>query len=164
MGTFIERGKMASSDLQWMLLKNNTSFLVKRKGAGVAKVQFTTEPNNVMNLNSFKFSGLANKKAVGVTVEDETITFTMKKAKASLQRKPASNVVTMALKKTVKGAAAIEKATAKSYYRGDLTKFAVARYYALQRSLGLKKKTNVSMKCWQPKVRGKAVAAASSEE
>jgi len=155
---------MASSDLQWMLLKNNTSFLVKRKGAGVSKVQFTTEPNNVMNVNSFKFSGLANTKACGVSLVNDTVTFTLKKSKASLQRKPASNVVTMSLKKASKGASAIEKATSKNYYRGDLTKFAVARYYALQKSLSIKKKQNVNKSCWMPKTRGKAAAAVISEE
>ena len=52
-----------SSDLQWMLLRNTSSFLVKRNG-----VQFSSEPSNLMNLNSYKFSGLANKKTVGVVV------------------------------------------------------------------------------------------------
>ena len=54
---------MASQDLQWLLLRNNSSFLVKRDGA-----QFTREPNNLTNINSFKFSGLANNETLGLSV------------------------------------------------------------------------------------------------
>lgn len=32
------------------------------------KIVLTSEPNNLMNLNSYKYSGLANSKAVGITV------------------------------------------------------------------------------------------------
>lgn len=46
-----------SADLVWAIIKNNNSFLVKRQN-----VQFSAEPANLMNLNSFKYSGLANYK------------------------------------------------------------------------------------------------------
>jgi large subunit ribosomal protein L28e len=52
-----------SSDLNWLLLKNNNSFLVKRDG-----VQFSAEKNNLTNCNSYKFSGLANARSVGVSL------------------------------------------------------------------------------------------------
>ena len=51
------------SSLIWALIKDNNSFIKKRGG-----VIFTTEPGNVTNKHSFKFSGLANKKAVSVIV------------------------------------------------------------------------------------------------
>merc|ERR1719253_1808407 len=77
----------ASSDLQWMLLKDNTSFLVKRNGT-----QFSSEAGNLMNLNTFKFSGLANKKTVDVNLnKDGKIEVSMKKNKDSVARKPASS-------------------------------------------------------------------------
>ncbi len=50
-----------SSDLIWELVKKNNSFLIKRDGR-----QFTTEPGNVANVNSYKYSGLANKKVVDI--------------------------------------------------------------------------------------------------
>ena len=53
----------ASADLQWLLVRNNSSFLVKKNGA-----TFTSEPNNLTQLNTFKYSGLANSKTVGVAV------------------------------------------------------------------------------------------------
>jgi large subunit ribosomal protein L28e len=46
-----------SADLIWSLVKNNNSFLVKRNG-----VTFSSEAGNLVNRNSFKYSGLANKK------------------------------------------------------------------------------------------------------
>lgn len=46
-----------SADLVWLLVRNNSSFLVKRNGA-----QFSSEPNNLTNKHSFKYSGLANGK------------------------------------------------------------------------------------------------------
>lgn len=46
-----------SSELVWAIVKNNNSFLVKRDNA-----QFSAEPTNLMNLNSFKYSGIANYK------------------------------------------------------------------------------------------------------
>ena len=46
-----------SADLVWALVKNNNSFLVKR-----ANVQFSAEAGNLTNLNTFKYSGIANDK------------------------------------------------------------------------------------------------------
>jgi hypothetical protein len=48
-----------SADLVWAIIKNNNSFLVKRQN-----VQFSTEPANLLNVNSFKYSGLANYKVI----------------------------------------------------------------------------------------------------
>lgn len=47
-----------------MDLTPQNCFLVKRNSG---RVQFTSEPFNVANVNSFKFSGLANKKAIDVS-------------------------------------------------------------------------------------------------
>jgi len=38
-----------SADLVWQIVKNNNAFLVKKNG-----VQFSSEPGNLTNLNSFK--------------------------------------------------------------------------------------------------------------
>jgi large subunit ribosomal protein L28e len=48
-----------SPDLLWQLVKKNNKFLVKRNGNGSASLQFSSEPNNLYNLNSFKYSGLS---------------------------------------------------------------------------------------------------------
>jgi hypothetical protein len=51
---------MASADLIWQLVKKNNAFLVKRNGNSNASVQFSSEPNNLYNLNTFKYSGNFN--------------------------------------------------------------------------------------------------------
>ncbi|KAG1443899.1 hypothetical protein G6F46_007036 [Rhizopus delemar] len=56
-----------SADLVWAIVKNNNSFLVKRQN-----VQFSSEPSNLLNLNSFKYSGLANYKVI--TKQNWTLT------------------------------------------------------------------------------------------
>merc|ERR1719272_998265 len=132
-----------SSDLQWMLVKNNHSFLVKRKTNG--GVQFSSEPNNLMNLNTFKFSGLANAKAVGVSMNEAgKIVLTTKRTKNGAGRKPKTlNTVTVLTKhnsgKKCRGAEAVRSATQKSFYRADLSQYAVARYHALNKSKKLRK-------------------------
>ena len=55
-----------SSDLVWELVKKNNRFLVKRDGA-----QFSGEPFNLKNQNSFKYSGLANTRAVNVALSKD---------------------------------------------------------------------------------------------
>lgn len=55
-----------SGDLVWMLVKDNTSFMVKRDG-----VQLTAEPGNVMNKNAYKYSGLANSKTVSLRLNKD---------------------------------------------------------------------------------------------
>lgn len=54
-----------SSALQWQLIRNNHSHLVKRDG-----VIFSSEPANLTNIHSFKFSGLANNATIAVNNQD----------------------------------------------------------------------------------------------
>merc|ERR1712080_132460 len=116
----------ASSDVIWHITRNNNSFLVKRNG-----LQLSSDPNNLTSKNSFKFSGLANANAVGITDESKGITFTTKNAKR--QRQPARNLVSVELKKDFrKVAKTIKKAT--ENYRKDLSQPALARWYKIWKS------------------------------
>jgi large subunit ribosomal protein L28e len=54
---------MASPDLLWHCVRNNSSFL--RKGR-CPNVTFTCEPGNLTGKNSFTASGLANTKTVDI--------------------------------------------------------------------------------------------------
>merc|ERR1711939_299622 len=95
MGASASKKSMASSDLLWQITRNNSSFLVKRNG-----LQLSSEPGNLMNKNSFKFSGIANLETVDVADNEKGITFSRKnKANTS---KPARNVVSMDLKKDLR--------------------------------------------------------------
>ena len=71
----------------WMLVRNSSCFLVKRNG-----VQFSSEPGNVMNLNTYKYSGLANDKTVAIDAgADGKVTLGLKAPKRSnLPAKPAA--------------------------------------------------------------------------
>merc|ERR1712226_553860 len=51
-----------SADLQWMIIRNNSSTLLKGKAAHT----FSREANNLKSRNSFRFNGLIHKKSVGV--------------------------------------------------------------------------------------------------
>ncbi|TNN27913.1 60S ribosomal protein L28 [Liparis tanakae] len=50
-----------SSHLQWMVIRNCSSFLIKRNGQ-----TYSTEANNLKSKNSFRFNGLVHRKTVGV--------------------------------------------------------------------------------------------------
>ncbi len=79
---------MASSHLQWLLIRNNSSFIVK----GAHNQTFSTvsficvivnfhlnwntklkkkEPNNLKGKNSYRFNGLVHQKTVGVTAASD---------------------------------------------------------------------------------------------
>merc|ERR1712094_56630 len=75
----------------WPLRISSGRLLVKRNG-----LQMSAEPNNLMGKNSFKFSGIANANAVGITEEAKGITFSKKNSKR--QRQPARNNVSVELK------------------------------------------------------------------
>lgn len=128
-----------SQDLKWLLVKNSNAFLVKRDG-----VQFSREPNNVRNLNAFKYSALANDKVVGVEVNKAgKIELAVKRIRGSAKVKPSRVFATRVLGQhmknhTCKAAGAIRKLTQRAHYRGDLTKYAIARYHALHRALKVK--------------------------
>ncbi|KAK0473106.1 ribosomal L28e protein family-domain-containing protein [Armillaria novae-zelandiae] len=69
-----------SSDLQWLLIRNNSSFIVKRVPEGPI---FSREPGNLRNLHSYKYSGLANAKTIDVSDSPAGVKITTRKPKAS---------------------------------------------------------------------------------
>jgi len=129
-----------SSDLVWLLVRNNSSFLVKRD-----RLQLTKEPQNLIQKNSYKFSGLANRRTVGLDVKDKKVNIILKRTKLDGGGKPTDHHPPKALARTIlgkhvrghkcRGAEAVKSLTAKSHYRGDLSRYAIARYHALHRSL-----------------------------
>lgn len=53
--------------LIWHLIRDNHSFLVKRGRTNrVGSIQFSSEPGNLLNVNTFKYSGIANSKIIAV--------------------------------------------------------------------------------------------------
>ena len=65
--------------LVWQLTKDNNAFLMKRERSHRSgQVMFTKDPKNLMSVNTFKYSGLVNSKAVGINVSDKNIVLTVK--------------------------------------------------------------------------------------
>ncbi|KAF8943941.1 hypothetical protein BGZ47_004867 [Haplosporangium gracile] len=104
-----------SADLTWLLIKNNNSFLVKRSG-----VQFSSEAGNLLNKNSFKFSGIANKKTIDITAaaSGRGVVVSTPKSKVTL---------TKGIRKSARSVAGLTRAG----YRADLRKAALARVAAV---------------------------------
>eukprot|EP00310_Coccolithus_braarudii_P014175 CAMPEP_0183353372 /NCGR_PEP_ID=MMETSP0164_2-20130417/33219_1 /TAXON_ID=221442 /ORGANISM="Coccolithus pelagicus ssp braarudi, Strain PLY182g" /LENGTH=155 /DNA_ID=CAMNT_0025526033 /DNA_START=45 /DNA_END=512 /DNA_ORIENTATION=- len=139
---------MSSADLTWEIIRNSSSFVVKRDGA-----HFNREPANLYNVNARKYSGLANDKAIGLSIvtttnaagkELQKVKMIVKRTKSQYKQKPSQQfaVDTLRRHKVAKkhvGAAHVRKATVGSHYRPDLARLAVARYHALRKAIQAKK-------------------------
>eukprot|EP01018_Ginkgo_biloba_P001813 Gb_38783 [translate_table: standard] len=126
--------------LIWEIVKRNNCFLVKKNGNSNAKVQFSSEPNNLYNLNSYKFSGLASKKTVSITPAGEGLAVVLATTKTKKQNKPADAVNRSILKKEFRRMAkAVVNQVADNYYRPDLKRPALARLSAVYKSLRVAK-------------------------
>uniref|UniRef100_A0A1J3DCH1 60S ribosomal protein L28-1 n=4 Tax=Noccaea caerulescens TaxID=107243 RepID=A0A1J3DCH1_NOCCA len=125
--------------LIWEVVKRNNCFLVKQFGRGNAKVQFSKESNNLCNLNSYKHSGLANKKTVTIQPADkEGVVLATTKTKK--QNKPKLSVNKSVLKKDFhRMSKAVANQVVDNYYRPDLKKAALARLSVISKSLRIAK-------------------------
>ncbi|XP_020225643.1 60S ribosomal protein L28-2 [Cajanus cajan] len=138
--------------LVWEIVKKNNSFLVKQFGRGTQSIQFSREPNNLYNLNSFKYSGLANKKTVTVQPAGKDLSVLFATTKTKKQNKPSALLHKSVMKKEFRRMAkAVENQVAENYYRPDLKKAALARLSVVHRSLkvaksGAKKRNRQAVK------------------
>merc|ERR1712193_103350 len=87
-----------SADLCWQIVRNNHAYLMKRQNI---KKPFSSEPNNLKNVNSAKFNGFCRQRVVGISeAEDKNgIVFTYKTVRtrtslASRSRRPPSGAAT----------------------------------------------------------------------
>merc|ERR1711970_837112 len=72
--------EMVTSDIAWAVIRNNSSFLLKKRGV---KKPFSTEPCILTNRNAQRYNGLVNNKAVGVSAaaDNKGFVLTTKKSK-----------------------------------------------------------------------------------
>lgn len=127
----------------WMYVRNQSSFLHKRNVNGKTFTVFAGEKGNVMNVNTYKHSGLANEKTIAIDVADGKVTMGLKAPKNAT--KPSKSINVTPLKKNFRRVAkSIKTQTANKFYRADLTDKALARWSAIYRftkvQAGLKKK------------------------
>uniref|UniRef100_A0A8D2GT37 Large ribosomal subunit protein eL28 n=1 Tax=Urocitellus parryii TaxID=9999 RepID=A0A8D2GT37_UROPR len=108
-----------SAHLQWMVVRNCSSFLIKRN-----KQTYSTEPNNLKARNSFRYNGLIHRKTVGVepAADGKGVVVVMKRR--SGQRKPATNYVRTTINKNARATlSSIRHMIRKNKYRPDLRMF-----------------------------------------
>ncbi|KAF8899356.1 ribosomal L28e/Mak16 [Infundibulicybe gibba] len=145
-----------STDLQWLLLRKNNSFIVKRVVEGPV---FSREPGNLRNLHSHKFSGLANTKTIHVADSPTGIQIVTRKTKGSSGGVASSRAVsTVRPRSGSRRALGVAAAPAKRGYRPDLRTATLARVSALLAAQKEPKPTPTK----KPRGR-KAKAAATSE-
>ena len=117
--------------LTWELIKGHHSFMVKKNGhtKRSGKVSFSTEPGNLKSLNMFKYSGIANSKAVDILIDDENRAqlFTKTASKCATQPKK-SKVVSNINKDFRRAESVIMKQTVNNFYRRDLKAAALGKY------------------------------------
>ncbi|KAI0801368.1 ribosomal protein L28e [Fomes fomentarius] len=143
-----------SSDLQWLLLRNNNAFIVKRLQEGPI---LSKEPGNLTNIHSFKYSGLANEKTITVKDTESGIQLiTRKKGATPTSVRPGVATSTVRPRSGGRRAAGVTAKLAKRGYRPDLRAAALARVSAL---IAAKKEKKAAP---PKKVRGKKAKAASA--
>ncbi|KAK5627731.1 hypothetical protein RRF57_003446 [Xylaria bambusicola] len=147
---FTMASPQVSSDLIWEIVRNNNSFLVKRKASG--GVQFSRDNLNLTNKHARKcqWAGFVNDKAIGVVPGEKNAVKVLSK-KTSAANKPASAITETTYsggKSARKTYVAVAQQAAKSNYRADLRQAAVARASAIRHSYKEPKPTP------EPKPRG----------
>uniref|UniRef100_A0A8D0IKI1 Large ribosomal subunit protein eL28 n=4 Tax=Sus scrofa TaxID=9823 RepID=A0A8D0IKI1_PIG len=124
------RTAVMSAHLQWMVVRNCSSFLIKRN-----KQTYSTEPNNLKARNSFRYNGLIHHKTVGVepAADGKGVVVVMKRR--SGQRKPATSYVRTTINKNARATlSSIRHMIRKNKYRPDLRMAAIRRASAILRS------------------------------
>ncbi|CAL1567709.1 unnamed protein product [Knipowitschia caucasica] len=105
-----------SSHLQWMVIRNCSSFIIKRNGQ-----TYSTEPNNLKSRNSFRFNGLVHKKTVGVKPAPDGKGVVVVLKKRAGQNKPATSYEKITINKNSRATLnSVRHIIRKSKYRKDL--------------------------------------------
>merc|ERR1740129_327016 len=124
-----------SSDLIWQVVRNNSCFIKKQANLPVMSL----EADNLAGLNSFKYSGFANK-SVGLKVvkngKKEVITLTKKQKSGHKISKIGSATLKTGIKKSNKKAVEqIRKELSAGGYRRDLIDAATQKFMKIKASL-----------------------------
>ena len=121
-----------SADIAWQVIRNQSSFLLKKRGV---KKPFSTEPLNLTNRNSFRYNGLVNPKAVGVTATPDNKGFVLTTRRCKMAHKPGKSLVHTTMKAGLGRSLHKTKGSLiKQRYRKDLSKAAMRRAAAIVRS------------------------------
>nr|AKV16231.1 60S ribosomal L28e [Pectinaria gouldii] len=118
-----------STDVQWMVIRNNSSFLKKRRGINQV---FTMEPNNLRGRNSLRFNGLVQKNTVGVEAAADGKGIVLVTKKNKRQNRPGSSMNKVTITKSGRPALnTVRSALENSGCRKDLKMAALRRASAI---------------------------------
>nr|ABW90360.1 putative ribosomal protein L28 [Sipunculus nudus] len=119
-----------SADLAWMVIRNNSSFLLKG-----SKTTFSREPNNLKSKNSFRYNGLIHKKTVGVEPASDGKGVVLVTRNQKNFRKPVKGYSRLELKGgSRRSLNTIRKLIRVNRYRKDLKMAALRRASAILKS------------------------------
>lgn len=119
-----------SNDLLWLMIRDNSSFIVKRPN----EKMFSREPLNLTNKHTAKYSGHANDRIIGVQPSKKGKGVTLfTKSKKENDTSPVKTLIKSDLRNSsAKGISTnIYNATVKKGYRVDLRYEALARGSAI---------------------------------
>mmetsp|Transcript_22033 Transcript_22033/g.21178 ORF Transcript_22033/g.21178 Transcript_22033/m.21178 type:complete len:148 (-) Transcript_22033:50-493(-) len=132
--------------LVWQIVGRNNCFQkkvnghTKRSGCTI----FSAEKGNLASISSFKFSGLANSKAVDISAtSDNTTVISVKTSKSSTypRKAQASSGANKCFKRS---SATVKSLVANNYYRRDLEAAALAKYSKVYQANRISKKVRKS--------------------
>lgn len=118
-----------SAELQWMLIRDNNSFLVKRSG-----IAFSKEPSNLVKKHSFKYCGLVQPSLVVESTPSGDVSIRRQRTKVPANKVAAYYPEAVVIKKGADAgsrAAKISKDMQSVGFRMDLVRAAQARVSAL---------------------------------
>lgn len=121
-----------SADLNWMIIRNNSAFLMKRRNI---KKPFSTEKFNLKKLNSFRYNGLIHKKSVAIVEPSNKVGFRVLTKRVRCQARPGKAVVRTTMKSGPRRSLyKLQRLIKGQKYRCDLKMLALQRASALLRS------------------------------
>ncbi|XP_017773789.1 PREDICTED: 60S ribosomal protein L28 [Nicrophorus vespilloides] len=121
-----------STHLVWSIIRNNNAFLIKKRN--ITK-PFSSEPQNLTNLHSYRYNGLIHKKTVGIVDAADKKGFTVVMKKPKKINKPRESLAKVTMKAGPRRSLhKLRRLMKFGKYRTDLTKAALRRASAILKS------------------------------
>ncbi|XP_054714589.1 60S ribosomal protein L28-like [Uloborus diversus] len=121
-----------SSHLTWMIIRNRSSFMIKKRNV---KKYFNSDPLNMKNIHSPRFCGLVQKKAIMVEPHAQNNGVNLVFKKARHQNRPVKALQREQLTRNARRTmTVIKKFVKQNKYRKDLKMLALRRASAILKS------------------------------
>ena len=110
---------MVSAELLYSCIRNKHKYSHKQKNV---QLRFSSDPNNVMGIDNFKYNGLVNRKTVGMKAKKDGkgLTLLLKSTKKDRVNKPAQMYNKYEIKNGAGGLRKVKNIVGARGYRKDL--------------------------------------------